>query len=178
MNCNRCGNPLEPMQTTCSFCGATTEQAVKEPAVVQKPENTMGGVIGAVIGAILGAIAIVLFNQIGRVAALSGVVLAFCTLKGYELLGGRLTTKGIIISIALMLITPYFADRACWAIAILEVYGELGITFFDAFAVVPELIEYGDIVMSDYIAGLLMVYVFTALGAVGTVISEVKKRKS
>ena len=174
MNCNKCGNPLEPMQTTCSFCGATAEQAVKEPAVVQKPENVLGGVIGAVIGALLGGASIVLIDQIGFIAAISGFVLAFCTLKGYELLGGRLTTKGIIISIVLMLITPYFADRACWAIALTQQLS-FGWSFGEVFAMIPVWLEEGAIDMGVYLQNLLMIYGFTALGAFGTVKSVIKR---
>ena len=58
----------------------------------------MGGVVGALIGSLLGAASIILLSQLGYVAAISGVIMAVCALKGYELLGGKLTKKGVIIS--------------------------------------------------------------------------------
>ena len=176
MNCKKCGNPLEPFQTTCTFCGAPVTEETSAPAVEVKVENVTGGVVGAFIGAVLGGASIVLLAQLGFVAAISGVILAFCTLKGYELLAGRLSTKGIIISIVLMLITPYLADRISWAIELMKVFGEYGLTFGDAFAAVPGLIEEGVIEMGAYLKSLLMVYGFTALGAYGSIKAAVKYR--
>ena len=175
MNCNKCGNPLEPFQTTCSFCGQPVGQNSAAPGEVAKPENVMGGVIGAVIGAVLGGASIILFAQMNMVAAISGLILAFCTLKGYELLGGQLSTKGIVISIVLMLVIPFIANHLCWAIAIMKEFGDLGITFGDALAAVPAFLEESSI-MEGYIKDLLMVYGFTALGAFGTVKAVLKKR--
>ena len=54
---------------------------------VRAPENVPMGMIGALLGAVLGGASIILFSQLGYIASISGVILAFCTLKGYELLG-------------------------------------------------------------------------------------------
>ncbi len=172
MNCPKCSNPLASNATFCEHCGNAVTQRVSEPD--QKPENVLAGVIGALIGAALGAGAIILLSQLGYVASISGLILAVCTLKGYELLGGRLTTKGIIISIALMLITPYLADRLDWAIVIMNAY--TGVTFGEAFALIPDLIEEGIIEQGEYIKNLLMIYGFAALGAFGTLAKTIKKK--
>ena len=103
------------------------------PEIEEKQENTFGGLIGAIIGAILGGASIILFSQMGFVSAISGLVLAFCTLKGYELLGKKRGATGTILCIILMLLVPYLADRIGWAIEIFKAFQEDGITFMEAF---------------------------------------------
>ena len=135
-----------------------------------KENRTVLGLVGALIGGLLGGAAIVLIGQLGYVASISGVVLAFCTLKGYELLNNGLDKKGILISILVMLAVPYLADRVSWALAIVE---ELGATFEEAFAVVHDVVAEFDL-QADYWKELLMIYGFTALGAFGTVKKFIK----
>lgn len=174
MNCTKCGNPISENAAFCEFCG----QSIKQAAAVasKKPENVVTGIVGALIGAMIGGGCIILLSQLGYVAALSGLILAVCTLKGYELLGGQLSKKGIVVSIVLMLITPYIADRLDWAIVIMNAWSDVGITFGEAFAVVPALIDDGSIAMSDYITNLLMIYGFALLGAFTTLRNALKKK--
>ncbi len=200
MNCKKCGALLASNVRFCESCGQSVEQeapaaqnydegeavtVMMEDAPVyqapaapaEKPENVLTGTVGALLGAALGAGAIILLSQLGFVASLSGLVLAVCTLKGYELLGNKLSIKGIIICIVLMLLTPYIADRLDWAIIIMKEFASEGVTLGEAFAAVPLLLEDGSIEMSVYLKSLLMVYGFTALGAFGTVSSMIKKKK-
>ncbi len=140
-----------------------------------KKENAVTGFVGALLGALLGGGSIILFDQLGYIASISGLILAVCTLKGYELLGGRLSKKGMIISIVLMLATPYLADRICWAIFLMREWEAYGITFAESFAVIPELLADGSIVMADYLKNLLMIYAFALLGAFSTIRTTLKK---
>ena len=147
--------------------------------IQEKQENLALGILGALLGGILGGAAIVLFAQLERVSAVSGVVLAFCTLKGYELLGKKLSKTGILISIAVMLIMPYLADRINWAIALvqhsMDIFG-FQLQFGDAFKYVHDFVEeYG--MQSDYRKDLSLIYAFTALGAIGVVIQAFKQKK-
>ena len=50
--------------------------------IQEKKENLALGILGAVIGSLIGGAAIVLIGQLGMISAISGVVLAFCALKG------------------------------------------------------------------------------------------------
>lgn len=167
MNCSKCGNPIPDGMDVCENCGARV--------VVSKKENVVTGTVGAILGAVLGAGCIILLSQLGYIASVSGLVLAVCTLKGYELLGGSLSKKGIVICVLLMLVTPYLADRLDWAIVIMQEWAEYGVTFAEAFAVVPELLADGSIVMSEYVKNLLMIYGFALLGAFTTLKSAVKR---
>lgn len=138
------------------------------PEVAVKRENVLTGIVGALLGAAIGAGAIILLGQLGYIASISGFILAVCTLKGYELLGGKLSVKGIVISLLLLLVTPYIADRLDWAIVIMNEYSGEGVTFGQAFAAVPALIEEEAIDKNSYITNLLMLYGFTILGAFST----------
>ena len=108
-------------------------------------------------------------------AAISGVILAVCTLKGYELLGGRLSKRGIVISCVLMAITPYIADRLDWAIVIAQTFADEGVTLGMAFAAVHGVIAENDMV-ADYFSSLGMVYLFVVMGAFGTLKGLFKKK--
>lgn len=167
MNCSKCGNEIPDGAQRCESCGANV--------AAEKRENVVTGAVGALLGAVLGGGSIILLSQLGYIASISGLILAVCTLKGYELLGGRLSKKGIVISIVLMLVTPYLADRLDWAIVIMQEWAEYGVTFAEAFAVVPELLADGSIVMSEYVKNLLMIYGFALLGAFSTLKNTLKK---
>jgi hypothetical protein len=165
MNCKKCGKELPDGMMICDECGAE----------LGKPENVVTGVVGALIGAVLGGASIILLSQLGFVAAISGVILAVCTLKGYELLGGRLSKRGIVISCVLMAITPYIADRLDWAIVIAQTFADEGVTLGMAFAAVHGVIAENDMV-ADYFSSLGMVYLFVVMGAFGTLKGLFKKK--
>ena len=103
--------------------------AMLEQQNAQKTENLAGGIAGALIGSLLGVVCIVLLSQLGYVAAISGVLMAVGVLKGYEKLGGKLTKKGIVISMIIMVFMTYAGDRMDWAIRLLRDagFGEYGL---------------------------------------------------
>ncbi len=170
MNCQKCGNEIPAGATYCEHCGQPVQSLSAE-----KPENVVTGIVGALLGAAIGGGSVILLSQLGYVAALSGLLLAVCTLKGYELLGGRLSKKGIAICLVLMLVTPYIADRLDWAIVVMKEYSH--VTLGEAFAAIPDLIEADIIEKSKYITNLLMIYGFAVLGAFSTVGSLFRKKK-
>ena len=141
---------------------------------VKPSENFFMGLIGALGGAVLGAASIILFGQMGYVAALSGVILAFCTLKGYAWLGKGMSTKGAILCVILMLVTPYVADYLNWAITLYKELEPLGATFKDCWEILPEVLRDSE-VHGDYISNLLKLYLFVALGGVSLLVSAFKK---
>ena len=118
MFCPRCGKQAHDSAIMCEYCGQTLKQdaapgapvypanngapvypgASAPAAVKEKPENVVTGIVGALLGAAIGAAAIILLDMAGYMAAISGVILAVCAYKGYELLGGKLSKTGIIIS--------------------------------------------------------------------------------
>ena len=185
MDCEKCGKPLTGA-SFCEYCGHPVQpQAEPQQPVVpetpaepaKKPENFIAGLVGALIGAAIGGGSIILLSQLGYVASISGLILAICTAKGYELLGGNLSVKGIIVSLVLMLAMPYIADRIDWAIVVLQSFPDEGISFADAFAAIPALIKEGAIEQGEYIKNLAMIYLFVAIGAFSTVFNLLKNKK-
>lgn len=158
-------------QLLCEACFAESSNALDQKAQLQekKGENVIAGVVGAFLGSLIGGALIVILGQLGYVAALSGLVMGVCTIKGYELLGGRLSTKGISISIVLMVFMVYLSNRTDWALQIASVFE---VSIFDAFRAVPYFHSEGG--LPGYISGLVILYGFTALGALPTVVSLVR----
>lgn len=178
MQCVNCGHQVAEGTMYCTNCGSPmTPSAPSQTyqSVYQKPENVLTGIVGALVGAALGGASIVLLSQIGYVAAISGFILAVCTLKGYELLAGQRTRRGIIISCILMALTPYIADRIDWAIVIAQTFASEGVTFGMAFAAVHDVVAENEMV-GDYFRNLGLIYLFTALGALGTLGKLTKKK--
>ena len=144
------------------------------PAEVRAPENVPMGMIGALLGAVLGGASIILFSQLGYIASISGVILAFCTLKGYELLGKQLSKKGIVLCVILMLVTPFIADWIDWSIYLMKDLPEYGLTIVDACIMFGELMAEGFVDMFEYFKNLGMIYLFVILGAFGTLKNTIK----
>lgn len=177
MNCSKCGAPVPFGEDLCEKCAnplVDTTFGFDEPKPKAK-ENVLAGTVGALVGAVIGGGSIILLSQLGYIASISGLILAVCTLKGYELLGKRLSGLGIGICVALMLVTPYFADRLDWAIVIMQEFADYGVTFGEAYGLVPVFLEEEAIEMGQYIKNLLMIYGFVLLGAFSTIRSAVKK---
>lgn len=187
--CQFCG---EQTQTTgyavgnsymhlCQNCGTRMRQnaTVTEQEQAQKNENLVGGIVGAFFGSLIGILCIIVFSQLGRVAIISGVVMAVCTLKGYEKLGGKVTKKGIAISILMMLVMTYVGDRLDWAIMLIrEVGSDWEIDFATAFQIIPELLAEDIIDAGSYWGNLALLYLFTLGGAIPTIIDTVKDIKN
>lgn len=166
----------------CANCAAKakSENEVKAQKRQQKNVNIIGGIIGALIGSLIGVVCIVLLGMLGYVAALSGIVMAFCTLKGFDKLGGKLTVVGIIISCVIMIGMTYFGNRLDWAIEIskaMKEYYDYEVGIFESFQAVPTLIAELD-GMGDYIASFLQQLLFVAVGAVPTIISITREQRN
>ena len=160
----------------CEPCfGQVSEAAAQQNQTkMQKQEQVLPGIVGALIGSLIGAVVIVIVGQLGYVAAVSGLVMAICTLKGYEMLGKKLGTPGIIISCVLMLLMIFLAYQADWSITAAQFYET---DFFTAFRAMMDLIKEGYVDSGDYFGGLAQVYLFAVIGAVPTIIAMAKGAK-
>ncbi len=160
----------------CQDCYAQLQQnkTLVQAQKKQKNENVIGGVVGALLGSLVGVACIILISQLGYVAALSGIVMAVCTLKGYELLGGKLSKKGMVLSVVIMLFMTFLGDRLDWAIVVSR---ELEIDFLTSFQLIPTLLEEQIIDGDTYWSNVTMLYLFLLVGAVPTIISTMKNQK-
>lgn len=153
---------------------ATQNAAAYTANEKNKKENLVGGVVGALIGSLLGAASIILLSQLGYVAAVSGVIMAVCALKGYELLGGKLTKKGVIISVVIMIVMTYVGDRVDWAIMIAR---ELETDVFYGYRLLPLLLSEEVIDMTSYVLELVLLYALLLVGAIPTIQNAMRKDK-
>ena len=174
--CMECGSPetgafyLENGRCFwyCDACGQIHESNVQEGAKekVQVKSNWILGLIGAILGSLIGVALWVVINRLGYVAAISGLVMVFCALKGFGMLGGKVDKKGLVTGLLVCVAMLVFAQGICYGLDIHEVYTEFSI--LDCILSVPAFIsEYPDIaaaVWRDTIIGLL----FLALGGWAT----------
>ena len=183
--CESCRRPMETeayavgngLRFLCPDCfeGISANMNERAHLEAETPENVAAGAVGALGGALLGAIVVVIFGRLGYVTALSGLIAAVCSLKGYELLAKKMSVKGAIISCVAMLIMIYLGHRADWAIEAAQYFQ---VDFFKAFRAIPALIQEDVIEIGQYLKGLVMVILFALLGAVPTVINSVKGQKT
>lgn len=94
-----------------------------------------------------------------------------CALKGYQICGKKMSLKGIIICVILMLLMVYISNWFSYAVAVAQVYKA---DIVSSFLAVPELIKEGAIESGAYYKDLLMLYVFTAIGAVPVIKNQIK----
>lgn len=158
------GNPK--IITEEEFQRLSQEKANKETLNAHRGENLIGGLIGAFLGSLLGVIAIIFSSQLGYISILGGMIMGFCSIKGYEILSGKITKKGIFFSVLIIILMTYAGDRLNWAIELVKVSDY---SIFEAFQAVPEEIIYADLV-SLYWTELLKLAIFTALGAIPTIL--------
>ena len=185
--CEQCGavGATEPVvisgnkMLVCSSCyNALSAAAIQADAkAATKKSNVVAGAVGALLGSLIGVLALVIISRIGFYSGLSGLIMGVCVIKGYELLGGRLNKAGIVISCVIMVLMIYVGDRIDWAIVIMEAYSDEGVDFFTAFQAVGWFLTDGAIDSVDYIFNLIMLYFFSALGIVPTIIQSVKGYK-
>lgn len=181
--CQFCGQQVETAgydvsssyMQLCPDCAGRIRQdrTLAEQQKKNKSENLIGGIVGALLGSLLGVICIVIFGQLDRVAAVSGVILAVCTIKGYEMLGGKLTKKGVIISIIMMIVMTYAGNQIDWGLLIAR---EFDVDIMTGVRYVNVLLNEGVIEASVYWANLVMLYAFTLLGAIPTVRATLKDK--
>ena len=184
--CQACGQTgvSEPCMTgsvpslLCGTCYGEVSRRLADMAEEEKPQNLAAGLVGALLGSLLGMAALVLIGQLGYVAALSGLIMSVCALRGYEKLGGRLSGKGIAISAVLVVMMTDLGNQMDWAVSLYrELKDYYDLTFFDVFRMIPGLVAEDALDGGQYYGGLVMQYMFVLLGAVPTIRSALRNRK-
>ena len=182
--CEGCGKPVSNIGSyyvgggitfLCDDCYTNIAQSLQNAEVEMSNtnENFIGGLVGAFLGSVLGLIAIIIIGQLGYVSVVSGLVMGVCTVKGYELMGKKLSAKGIVVCCIFMIFMPYFADKLDWSITISK---EFEWSLSDVFQNFWPLIDGADIAV-DFYVDLFKVYLFTAVGAIPMMLNIIKSRK-
>ncbi len=125
-----------------------------------RKENILLGCIGAIVGVLLGSAVWILIGQIGFIAGIAGFAIVFGGMKGYEILGGKLTKKGIVICVLLSFIVILAAEFASIGIAVYREFSKVyEVTVSDAFGVIPEFLKDPEMaaeVAKDLIIGYIL----------------------
>ena len=140
----------------------------------RRQENVVAGIVGALLGTLLGVVCTVVIGQLGYVASISGLIMAVGALKGYELLGGTLSKKGAVISSVLILVMTYLAHRLSVAMAVISALDAPMSDIFVYFQAIPALVEAEILERRAYWGDLAMLYLFTLLGAVPTILGGLR----
>ena len=130
-----------------------------------KREHVLAGLVGAFLGSLIGVACIVAVGQLGYVASFCGVVLAVCAIKGYGLLGGAMTRKGAVIASILTIFMTYLGNRLDFAVSVART---LDMDIFSAFRALDSLLNTEYTVSRAYWGNLVLLYLFTLVGAVPT----------
>ena len=165
-------------RSICSVCFGKMQEniATAQADIKAKPGNYVTGIVGALLGSLIGVNAWVLVYQLGYIAAIVGLIMAVCTIKGYQLLGGKLNIAGVIICVVIMIGMLYLAENIAITI---DLYNSLtasyGYTFFETFRMIPELMgldaEFSGAVLQE----LLMGYIFMAVGSASMIYNAYKQ---
>ena len=126
-----------------------------------REENFLLGIVGAVIGVIIGGAVALLVARLGYVSVLAGAALGFCTIKGYEILGKKLTKKGVVVSAILMVLTVFLVNQLDYTLALMS---ELDLPFGMTWSLLNEATFQGDVPENFYL-NLGLLAVFTLGGA-------------
>lgn len=174
--CNRCGKAEDlslcqingACMQLCGDCyhGAVNTLSAEEQKAKLKKGNLVTGLVGALIGALIGGVLWVLVSQLGYIAGIVGLILAVLSLKGYELLGGKIDKIGIAVTMVIIVVVLFLANYFSLAWIIHSEFSSLyDITFADAFRSVPDFLSYDDILM-PFIRDLVVGYAFTAAASI------------
>lgn len=188
--CEHCGSTTEDIHPYgfdteihhyCCSCAAGAERIEVEKIIEAESveENVPAGVVGALLGALGGAAVILLISQLGYYAAIGGIAMAFLSFFGYEKLGKKLSTKGIIITTVIMILMVFAACYVDFALMIqkeLLAEGVADVSFgLILVNLIPFLQEVG--AMTQFLGNLGLMYLFTALGAVPMIKRKLSERK-
>ena len=165
----------------CSTCIEAGDRILEEKALAEYdvPENVPAGILGAFLGAVAGAVVIALIGMAGFIASIGGVVLAFATLTLYEKFAKKLSIKGIVICVAIMILTVFAVVHLEWAVDIYDIFKAESdeVSFLavhqNLFAIISEAGAWG-----DFIKELVMLYGFTVLGAFPTIKKNYVEKKA
>ncbi len=120
-----------------------TETENKMPGAQNIRENLPLGTIGALIGVLLGMTLWVIVGLFRFIAGIAGYAIVFGAMKGYKLLGKKLSKAGIVICVLLSIVAVLGGEMLSLAIT---VYTELGVPLGDAFLMLPDLLQEPELV--------------------------------
>ena len=145
-----------------------TPSAYNTPNLEVQSEIVLMGTVGAILGALAGAVCILLLQKIGYFASISGVVMAFLSLYLYDKFAGKLSVKGIVICCVVMILMVLLTEWSYYSYLFYNNYKDSfkKVSFWVYFKDLWLLLEMHEGMKGNFLTNLLMLYGFTALGAI------------
>lgn len=179
--CDKCGNSSEVLNCCeidggyhfqCSKCANALPNYSQAVSINTKPakSNFIAGLVGAFFGSLIGCAAWILIYKLGYIAGIAGAITAICSMKGYELLGGRLDKKGVVGSVIIMLIMIFVANKAAWTWDAYDSLKDYGWSFAELFQELNYILEESDLIGS-YITDLAIGYILTVVASFKTIVA-------
>lgn len=141
----------------CDVCLKNTEASLEKSkeTLQSKKSNFLGGMAGAFLGSLIG---IILWCSIfDEYKFIFGLVICWGAFKGYELLGGRMDRRGVIISVAFTVVSVFLANRISWIYEMGYMFELSGYGLVDSFLYLePLLVEMGE--LEFYLRDLVVAY--------------------
>lgn len=129
-----------------------------------------GGIAGALLGALVGAIPWAVLLYMGYLAAIAGLLIGWCSKKGYELLRGKNSSAKLPIVIICVLAAVVFGN---FAVDYLNLYSLISDGVLESLGIgdiVPSLVyllSTNDEFFAETVRNLLLGALFALLGAAG-----------
>lgn len=161
------------------------QSAPGQPVSSPPDENKVAGTVGAFLFALVGGLAFYLLYQVGRLAAISGIIGVSCALVGYRLFAKRESRYGTIIAVVMAALVIVLAWYLCLAQDVYAAYKEwyesgdidYQVGYFTAVRYAYRFLEEPDIArgyLTDLVIGLLL----CVAGWIGTFVQSSKRAKS
>ena len=176
--CELCGEEIETQiflindkpSYACKSCQSNikNEIAQAQENVMSKKGNILTGIVGGIIGSLIGVALWVIIYSLGYLASIAGLAIAICTIKGYEMLGGKINKLGILITFIITIIMVYVAQYLALGVEIYQVFkNDVPITILDALKSVPDFLLENEVRRSFY-SDLSIGYLLTLVGSIST----------
>ena len=110
----------------CDDCVSVVKQKLEydKKNFLNNESNSLKGTIGAILGSLIGIILWIVMYRIDYFDSIAGLVIAYGTLKGYEILSGYLNRRGVLISIIVIIISIWLSNKIAWTLNIYDTLKE------------------------------------------------------
>ena len=146
--CETCGNISDAgiyliennISMMCQDCFANTQNSIVSNIRKENQVNTNYplGIAGAVLGGLAGAVIWIVFSMLGKISVVAGGIAGLGGYFGFKKLGKKMTLQGLILSLTISFVFLLGGMYVAIGIDLFNAFKDWGITFSDAFELVPE----------------------------------------
>lgn len=169
---------LNSYQSLCPACfeKEKCDLAAAQQEIHSKPTNYAAGLLGAVLGALPGVALWFAIGELGKIAAISSLVVMLGSIYGYKKLGGgKLNAGGVAISVAVAVGMLFLAEYGSLSYDIYKAYkDQYDITYQEVFRKLPVLLKDNPELWQGFVSDLVIGYIFLIATAASSVYHSFK----